>query len=252
MKPTIALTAKWFTYPDRLNWILGHDFALEYAPDPQHLDQLPQQISPFLTKSVPVRFHGFLPGYEIGHADPKMAAKGLRGHKAVLDAIQGLGEPVLTIHVGLKPDDPIDPQRAIENLAALVAHGNALGITVCLENLRRGYTSHPEIVANWAEKTGAAITLDLGHAASCDDVKTGKCTSLDFIAAFADKLHEIHLYGTETDRHHPPQNITEISSLLDQILQTHCQWWTIELDDYEEVLFTRQMVLEYLKEDKIR
>lgn len=245
---TIALTAKWPTYPARINWIYENDFALEYAPDPEHLNHLPQQIDPYLKLGLPIRYHGFLPGYEIGHQDSVEAGKGLTVHKQVLDQIHGRGEQVFTIHIGLNSRVSIDPDRALRNLQTLVDHGNSLGITVCLENLRRGYTSDPQIVADWAEKSGAMITFDIGHAVSCDRVQNGKLTALEFLETVSKRLYEVHLYGREADRHYPPSGIEPIRDLLDCCLNTECHWWTIELDDCDEALYTRRLVTNYLKE----
>ncbi len=247
MSITLALTAKWPTYPKRLDWIVENGFALEYAPDPEKLESFSTRIDPYLQKGVPVRYHAFLRGYEIGHSDQALAERGLYMHKKMMDHILGKGEPVMTIHIGLNQKDPIDNNTAIKNLKNLVDYGKALDMTVCLENLRTGPTSDPATVWEWAEKAGSQITLDIGHAVSSDRVKHGLVTPYDFINTFADRLHEIHLYGKETDRHHPPKELSEIKGILDIAVETKCDWWTIELDDYDEVLFTRQLVSGYLK-----
>lgn len=246
--PTIALTAKWPTYPERLDWILENGFALEYAPDPEDLNHLPQQIDPYLRQGLRIRYHGFLPGYELGHRDPVEARKGLAKHKQVLDNIQGRGEQVFTIHIGLNPEDPIDPDKAIKNLRKLVHYGKKLGIIVCLENLRRGLTSNPNIVVDWANKTDAMITFDIGHAVSCERVQNGDLTPLEFLKIVSNRLFEIHLYGSERDRHYPPEGIEPIRNLLAFSWKQNCDWWTIELDNYDEALYTRHLVLDHLKE----
>lgn len=248
MTITLAVTAKWPTYPKRLDWILNNGFALEYAPNPEMLESFPNKIDPFLEKGLVVRYHAYLPSYEIGHANQAMAERGLQMHKKMMDQIHGKGEPVLTVHIGLRPADPIDKNRAISNLKALVDYGKPLGLTICLENLRRGLTSDPSNVYDWAEKADSKITLDIGHAISCDHVKSGKLTAYDYINKFADRLHELHLYGYESDRHYPPQSLSEIEGLLDIAKSINCNWWTIELDDYDEIQFTKGLVSGYLKE----
>jgi hypothetical protein len=244
---TIALTAKWSSYPDRLRWIAEHGFALEYAPNPEALDALAGQIAPYVERGVPVRYHGFLPGYELGHKDPELAELGTLTHMALLDAMHGLGEQVVTFHVGLKSQDPIAPGLAIGNLTRVVEHGRNLGITVCLENLRRGPTSDPRKVAAWAEASGAKTTFDIGHAVESQLVKDGELTTLEFLEIMADRLHEVHMYERETDRHHPPKDMHIIGPIVDRLLQTDCRWWTIELDDYEESLATRKLLIDYLQ-----
>jgi sugar phosphate isomerase/epimerase len=245
--PTIALSAKWHAYPDRFRWIAAHGFGLAYAPNPEAFDSLPEHVDPFLKAGVPVRYHGFFRGYEFAHRDAAIAERGLRIHMAALEAMHGRGEQVITFHVGLKHKDPIDPGRAVENLSRLVERARHLGITACLENLRRGPTSHPENVVAWARASGAMITFDIGHAVSCRRVTSGELTALDVLDAFADRIFEAHVYEREADRHYPPQDMTILGPLVDRLLTTQCSWWTIELEEYPEALFTRTLLLDYLR-----
>lgn len=245
--PTIALSAKWNAYPERFRWIAEHRFAVAYAPNPEDLGSLAGHVDYFLKAGVPVRYHGFLRGYEFGHQDVVAAERGLQMHLATLEALEGRGEPVITVHVGLVRDDPIDPERAVENLAKIVERANLLGITVCLENLRRGPTSHPENVVAWARASGAMITLDVGHANSCDRVQSGDLSTLDFVDAFADRLREVHMYEREVHQHYPPQDMKILGPIVDRLIETACTWWTIELEGYDEALSTRQLLLEYLE-----
>lgn len=245
--PTIALSAKWNTYPDRFRWIAEHGFAIAYAPNPEAFGSLPDHVDPLLNAGVPVRYHGFFRGYEFGHQDAAIAELGLRLHLSALEAMQGRGEQVITVHVGLKRDDPIDPDRAVDHLSKLVERAHQMGITVCLENLRRGPTSHPENVLAWAHASGAMITLDIGHAVSCLRVQNGELSALDFVDAFADRLCEVHVYEREADRHYPPKDMKILGPIVDRLLTTQCTWWTIELDDYAEALSTRSLLRDYLK-----
>jgi sugar phosphate isomerase/epimerase len=249
---TIALSARWHTYPDRFRWIAEHGFALEYTPSPEAFDLLPKHVDSLLKAGIPVRYHGFFPNYEIGHPDPAIAERAVRVHMAALEAMCGRGEQVITFHVGIKREESIVPDRVVENLARLVEHARGLGIIVCLENLRRGPTSHPENVAAWASASGAMITLDVGHAVSCQRVQSGELTALDLVDMLSDRIFEVHMYERETDRHHPPQDMTILGPIVDRLLATQCTWWTIELDDYAEALATRTLLLDYLEGAKLR
>lgn len=249
---TIAVSAKWFTYPNRFRWIAEKGFALEYTPGPQAFHLLPEHIDPLLNAGVRVRHHGFFPGYEIGDLNPENAERAMRVHFAALNAMRGRGEQVLTFHIGLTKGVRIDSGRVAENLGRLVEYGRDLGITVSLENLKRGQTSHPEIVAEWAQKSGAMITLDIGHAVSNERVQNGELTVHDFIEIFEDRLIEAHLYEKETDRHHAPQDMAVLGPIVDRLLETNCSWWTIELDDFEDILRTRILVIDHLLAQKSR
>jgi sugar phosphate isomerase/epimerase len=250
--PTIALSARWDADPARFRWIAEHGFALDYTPNPDAFHTLPEHVDPFLQAGVPVRYHGFFPGHEFGHRDAAIAAPAVRVHVAALEAMRGRGEQVITFHVGLTHKDQIDPGRVVENLSRLVEHARTLGITVCLENLRTGPTSHPQNVAAWARASGAMITFDVGHAVSCQRVRSGELTPLDILDMFAGRLGQVHMYERETDRHHPPRDMTVLGPIVDRLLATRCAWWTIELDDPAEALATRALLLDYVRSRSAR
>jgi len=251
--PTIALSAHWHTHPERFEWIEAHGFAAEYTPNPEAFERLPAHVDPLLEAGIPVRYHGFFPRHEFGHADAAAAERAVEVHLASLEALQGRGEQFITLHCGLNPDIPLDLSRAVTNLSRLAQRACDLGITVSLENLRRGPTSDPETVVAWASESGAMITLDVGHAVSCRRVQDGESTVIDFIAAFtgrrnaADRLREVHMYERETDHHHAPRDMRALGPIVDRLMETDCRWWTIELDDPDEALATRTLLIDYLE-----
>ena len=247
LAPTIAVSAKWHTYPERFHWLIENGFALEYTPDPLHPEALAEHVAPVLAAGLAVRHHAFFPEHDLGHADPALAEEALALQMRALEAMQGLGEPVVTAHIGLNPRTPLDAGHAVANLSRLVARAGDLGLTVCLENLRRGPTSHPETVLAWARASGAQITLDVGHAVSSEWVRAGQLSPLDYIDYFAERLCEAHLYERESDRHYPPQDMSILGPVVDRLLSTACGWWTIELDDPEEALFTRTLLQDYMR-----
>jgi len=244
--PTIALSAHWHTYPGRFDWIVEHMFAVEYSPNPEAFHLLPVHLGPILEAGIPVRYHGFFPEFELGNDDAGAADHALRVHQAAVEALHGRGQQVLTVHIGLDRRVPIDGHRAMANLARLVDHAQSLGVTIALENLRHGPTSDPETVVEWARASGAMITLDVGHAVSCPRVLKGELDPLDFVDMFAGRLIEAHVYERESGRHYPPHDMTILGPIVDGLLATQCAWWTIELNDLDDALATRTLVLDYL------
>jgi sugar phosphate isomerase/epimerase len=244
---TIALSAHWHTYPHRFDWIMAHGFALEYSPNPEAFELLPTHLDRILKAGSGVRYHGFFPQYELGHADAGTAEEALAVHRAALEALHGRGEQVLTVHIGLDRQVPIDGARAAANLARLVDQAGPQGIAIALENLRYGPTSDPETVVAWARESGAMITMDVGHAVSCARVQRGELAPVDFVEMFAMRLIEAHVYEREAGRHHPPEDMTVLGPIIDALLVTKCGWWTIELDDLDEALATRSLLLDYVR-----
>lgn len=244
--PVLAVSAKWFTFPERFHWIAEQGFALEYTPNPEAFSLLAQHLDPFLHDAVRVRHHGFFPEYEIGNVQAEQAEQAMQVHFAALDALLGRGEQVITVHIGVNKSIRLDPARIVENLARLVDYGQQRGIIVSLENLKQGLTSKPETVLKWAEVSGASITLDVGHALSSSVVKNGDMTVHEIIDLFAPRLMEAHVYEKELDRHYAPEDMQILGPVVDRLLETKCAWWTIELDDFEDILRTRRLLGEYM------
>lgn len=247
-RPTIALSARWNAYPRRFRCLAAHGFALEYTPSPDALEALPTHVAAFLAAGIPVRYHAFFPEHEFGHRDANIAETSLRLQMALLEAMQGLGDQVITVHIGLLPTTPLDLGRAQANLVRLAERARELGITLCLENLRRGPTSDPQTVRAWAQQADTMITLDVGHAVSCQAVQRGERTVMDYIATFAARLLEVHLYEREEDRHYPPKDMSILGPIVERLLETRCSWWTLELPTLDEALATRELLLTYLEE----
>ncbi len=245
--PTLAFTASSPDASSRLRWVSEHAYAVEFSPDPERPDLLPQMVQPFLQADLSVRFHTRYFQYELGHADKHRARTALDVHMQTLSAMTGLGEPVVTVHTGLDPTQPVSFSRIAGNLSRLVEYARELNITVCLENLRRGHSSDPRNVMAWAEASGAMITLDIGHALGSDCVLSGRHRAEEFVDLFSPRLFEAHVYAREDAYgHHPITDMAPVEAIIKKLLQTQCTWWTVELQDPDEALSTRSLIEETL------
>jgi sugar phosphate isomerase/epimerase len=242
-----AVGISWNSYPDKPNWAVQEGFALEYGPDPEHFELIPNHLTCYQEHKIPIRYHGYFPGLEIGNSIESDADHAMKVHTNAIKAMKGFGEQVITVHVGLNKGIDVDSSRAKRNLSKLVEIADKEGVTVSLENLRTGYTSHIDNVIALADASGSKLTLDVGHAVSCEGVKNGELTVLDFIDAFESRLVEVHMYDREEDRHYPITNIDNKKHIIDRLISTDCRWWTIELNDYKEILVTRDILQVYLK-----
>jgi sugar phosphate isomerase/epimerase len=243
---TLAVSTHWHEFPQKFDWLVQEGFAFEYTPDPRNLAGCRDHLLAYLAKGVRVRHHGFFPGYEIGDKCSDHAEHAMQLHFQALKAIRDLGEQHITVHVGLRPTIELDHCRVVENLCKLVDYGQRLGITVSLENLRFGPTSNPAILLDWTQRSGAKITMDIGHALSSAKVKAGELTVCEIIDLFRHDLVEVHFYESETDRHHAPKNMNILGGVVDKLLTTECLWWTIELDAFSDILLTRELIATHL------
>lgn len=248
---TLAVSAKWFHFPDKLDWLAGQGFAIEYTPDSSNLAQMSEHILPYTKKGLKIRHHGFFPGFEFGDSDATRAERAMKVHYEALELMSGLGEPVVTCHAGLTHGVELDINRVIDNLTKIVQYGKDRGVLVSLENLRKGLTSNPDTLLNIAEKSGANITLDIGHAVTCERVEAGEFSVPEIVNMFSSKLIEVHYYERETDQHYAPGNMQVLGPIVDALLQTNCTWWTVELEEYPDILRTRELLFTHLKKSNV-
>lgn len=245
--PILAFTADYSDSASRLEWAAKNSHGLEFSPDPLNLDLLSESVLPFLRRDIPVRFHTRYFGWEMGHADRHEAAKALEVHMETIRKMHGLGDPVVTVHTGLGPAVPVRESHIRDNLSRLVEFAGKKGITVSLENLRLGHGSDPYKILEWAEASGAMITMDTGHARGCSMVRNSRITLKDMVDLFDSRLFELHIYGREDHRgHRPIKDITPLQEMLARLLQTGCPWWTIELQDLHEAMSSRSILERYL------
>ena len=220
-------------------------FCFEYTPDYNNLKMLPVHLTPYRKRGVEIRYHAFFPGLELADVHDDLSQRSLALHLQMFEIMADLGEKVVTVHIGLDPRIELCPQKAIDNLCRLVDHAGKHDITVSLENLRRGLTSNPNTVLDWSRRSGCAITLDLGHVVSSDHSRNGGPDILETIRMFGPQLAEVHFYEKELDRHYAPRDMTILGPAIDLLLQTQCTWWTIELDDPNEIAACRNLIWEY-------
>jgi len=242
----LAVSTQWHTFPKRSDWIAEQGFAMAHTPAAENLHQTREHVQPYLDQGVAVRHHGYFPGFELGDANAAKAQAALTLHQQAVDSIAGLGEQVMTVHLGLVPTIQLDTGRTEENFCTFVEYARSKGVTIALENLRRGPASTPEYVVDLARKAGSAITLDVGHAVSSALVERGEISVPDIIDMFSDSLIEVHFYEYETDNHYAPQDMSILAPIVDKLLETRCSWWTFELDEQKDVLFTSNLVQDYL------
>lgn len=242
---TLAVSTTWRHGSRRLDWIAANGLACAFTPNPDQLDLISQQLISYIDSGMAVRHHGYFPGEEIGHAHATTAEDAMQVHFKAIEALQGVGEPLMTVHVGLDRTLPLDHHRVVKNLTRLVEYGKKIGVAISLENLRRGPTANPETLLEWVRRSGAGVTLDIGHAVSSQCVCNKEISVEKIIHLVAERLMEVHFYESETDRHWAPRNMDILGPIVDKLIATDCRWWTIELENTQDVLLTRKLLIDH-------
>jgi sugar phosphate isomerase/epimerase len=200
-----------------------------------------------------IRYHLPLGYREIGHAESLEAERALAWMIEAVSQVSLAGGRYLTVHTGL----PGDATRAridatIARLAAVVACGASLGVTVCLENLRWGLTSDPDEFLGLVTGSGAAVTLDIGHAASSDAALRGFAAE-QFARMVAPHVRNAHVYEREESCHIAPLDLVALGPALDVLLdESDCDWWVVELLEIGEARRTRAMLVDFLEAAPVR
>ena len=134
-------------------------------------------------------------------------------------------------------------------LSELVTYAESLGIRLCLENLAAGWSSRPQLFEKLIRKTGAGITLDIGHARVCESVQCQIYELEDFISPYPERVLNAHIYHEETDHCHvAPTCVDDLRARLDLLSSLPCEWWVLELREERPLIATLAVVRQYLKE----
>ncbi|MDI6772732.1 MAG: sugar phosphate isomerase/epimerase family protein [bacterium] len=194
------------------------------------------------------RFHAPAADMEMGHRDPAIAEVSLRYLLMYIEFLAEIAPTILTVHVGSRaiPMELLAWERTLDHLRQAAEAGRTRGVTVCLENLKGGWTSDPNRLLAMAEAAGCAITFDLGHASASPFVREGG-TLEAFRAVVGPRIANVHVYEIETPdgRHLPLEDTAGHGPTLDALLAGGLHTWILELSTREDLEQTRQALRAY-------
>lgn len=254
MKPKIAVCTHMIPSIEEVAALARENgsLAIDYSLDSQNLHACGTDIERLhdLTRGseLEIRYHCFFGDVEIGHTDARHGDTALAKIKEAIDHVQRFGGRYVTLHVGLnsRVHGELDWENALKNLRELVSFGKQRGVTVCLENLKSGFTSEPEPFLKLIELSGASVTFDIGHAISSDAGKNGACAE-EFVRLVSPYIVNAHIYeAEEAPGHIAPKDLNTIEPVLRELIKTDCGWWVIELGDQEEIRRTRNLIQSFL------
>ncbi len=245
----------------RENDCMAVDYSFsKLARIPKDITDENGSIQALLGEGFLLRYHTPFFHQEIASADPAKAAHAVRMQKECIDIAAAMEGMCITLHIGLgmKSIEDLDYHTAIGNLSRLVDYGAGKGVTVCLENLTKGFTADPECFLEMLEKSGATGTFDLGHANACPWVEQGCGSSMDFLGYVIDRIRNAHVYEIElTDPetglgyHVAPENLDRNRPLLKALRGSGCDWWLIELNVPQDVDRSLQLLRDFLRETTV-
>ncbi|WP_064496364.1 sugar phosphate isomerase/epimerase family protein [Methanocaldococcus jannaschii] len=158
--------------------------------------------------------------------------------KNIIENIKG--RDYLTIHLHNGKYGKINKETLIENLSIVNEFAEKNGIKLCIENLRKGFSSNPNNIIEIADEINCYITFDVGH------IPYNR--RLEFLEICSDRVYNSHVYEIEVDgKHLPPKNLNNLKPILDRLLDIKCKMFLIELMDIKEVLRTERMLKDYLE-----
>jgi sugar phosphate isomerase/epimerase len=233
-----------------------HDFdGIDYSFDLKNLPSTPAQESRWVRemtalRALELRYHCPFERVDLGHDDPGKAKEAEILFHRIIRLISKAGGRYVTIHIGLGHDstEPLSWEITIDKLRRLVNYGRTMRVKVCLENLAWGWTSKPNLFEKLIRRSGAGVTLDIGHAHACESVQSQQYAIEDFVSPHADKVCNAHIYHTEIlgMGHIAPQKREDIEDRLYLLKNVGCEWWVIEIRECKKLLEARKIVDEHL------
>lgn len=197
-------------------------------------------------------FHGPINDADIAQRDTAHSRAACAYHLMYVDFLSELAPLTYTIHIGGRriPLEELSWRHAMDNLKRVCAHAHSKGVTVCLENLTRGWTADPAKLMQMAGAAGAGITFDIGHARGGQWVQEGRGTALEFLNIVATKVVNAHVYEYENEegRHLAPANPAGLSPILAKLSDIGCRWWVLELDAYAGTEDTRRILNDHINQ----
>ncbi len=257
--PKLALCNIFPDYKKLKTFAMANGFSgIDWSFEIENLPKSPHQISSWVyeqsfLKPLETRYHCPFFQVDLGHSNPAETKKAIDIFQHIIHLVSKAAGRYLTIHIGLGHDstESLSWEKTIENLRNIVTYGAEHDVRICLENLAWGWTSKPNLFEKLIRKSGAGVTLDIGHAYVCESVRSRQFEVADFIAPHDGNVVNAHIYHTEVEGlgHLPPKQLSDIRQRLKILQNAGCEWWNIEIKEPDKLLFTKKIIDRYLTEE---
>lgn len=243
--PSIALSSWVCKYPDDLIDItLKYGFTaiewdLNFIPIPLSINRRRKLKNQFIDNGIKIRFHLPYSSYDLAHSDTyiRSLSRDVLIHNIKL--LNDFETDLIVLHYACQ-DENTD---SFSILSEVIDCASEHGIIVGIENLLLGPTSDPRMLRNIIMQTKCKVTLDVGHANVSNKL-------YELINMVKNEIYHIHLYNYEDAKHNhcPFDDISQLSSVLKIIQSLPSKWWTIEMDNMDEIIKLKRWISQLLDE----
>ncbi len=224
---------------------IEHSFTEKSMP---LLKEETEKIKAILGPESEVRYHAVFSQDDIGAADVKKARQSMKNLMLAVRAVSDAGGWFMTVHAGMgKGDADKIRENTVNHLKELVEFGNEHGVSVCVENLKVGATSDAQKLFRIVEHADIGLTFDVGHAAGSGGIDNNLDGLIETFNVIGPFIVNAHIYGKEDKNgHEAPESMDSLKVVLDQLIKTECDWWTIELGNPKDLNNMYEYIRGYL------
>ena len=212
-----------------------------YAPS--YLLENQDLLEPFHSYDLGYYIHSPTIDLNIASLNSGIRAESVRQTKECLDLAELIGAKAITVHpgqVGRKEDRvrQMGLQFATESIQELVDYTEDKEVVLDVENMPERFSflgNRPEELEDFTNKTGCGITIDLGHANTCDNPE-----------AFTN-IPNIQYYHLNDNNEEKDQHLSLGEGTLDLNLLKKVDNGIIELNNYNNVLKSKKVIEDIIK-----
>lgn len=232
-RPTLAVSSWVYKYPDNMFEVVkttefrAIEWDLDYIPVPLSSHRCHQLREKIEELKISLRYHLPHSTCDLGSKSSKVRKISEKYLQLNLELIARLGADYAVLHFGQHEEKEI---LTLASLTSVIEIASNYGITIAIENLPVGPTSHPELLKQILSESGAELALDVGHAKKANVFQ-------ELLSLLSSKTTHIHFYGSEDDSYnHRPflsdSDALETASFL--LRKSQAMWWTFEMSKLDE------------------
>ncbi len=209
---------------------------------PSNLLENQDLLEPFHSYDIGVYIHAPTVDLNLASLNSGIRAESVRQTKQCLDLAELIGAKAITVHPGKvgRKEERIRTMGltfAEESIKELVDYTEDKEVKLSVENMPERFSflgNRPEELENFTNNTGCSITIDLGHANTCDNPD-------DFM-----KIPNIEYCHLNDNDGIKDQHVSLGEGTLDLNLLKKVDNGIIELNKYENVLKSKKVIDDFL------